>query len=914
MPVVPHRRGLFRDSTAVTEVLGEMLLTAIVVLAFAVVITFVMFHLNPVDSSRVDVSAWADADKDTIYFRHVGGETLDTSEIELLLDLNGTVYRINSSLLSSSYNRDIWEYGDVIALNVSSLFGDDITEGGSLESKLIHTSSNMVFFDSLLYGGDSYYSGSSGSSGNLQAPVLTDPHPANLSCTSSVLEPVTFNATSSQASYNEFLLDGVRVAWSNGTFPSYTNTPLSAGTHTLTLVAHNTTDPSLTDSITWEWTVTGMPGIYADRLILNKNDIGGVIKDGGYISFTNEGEYRYITIDGTQYDLNPGDSVKLEIVNDQTSGQIDMNIGSAQISTFDFNVNLYINGDLVDSGNVTDLYVQPISDFISTLRYELPSHDSWTSLEADGNTIISGTNDSAINIYNIGFYSPDSTVLTFNPSDTYLKCSGYYEILPESSGNLQAPVLTGPRPAILSYTSSVLEPVTFNATSSQASYNEFLLNGVRVAWSNGTSPSYTNTPFSAGTYYLTLVAHNTTDPSLTDSITWEWTVTGMPGIYADRLILNKNDIGGVIKDGGYISFTNEGDSRYITIDGTQYDLASGDSVKLEIVNDQTSGQIDMNIGSAQISTFDFNVNLYINGDLEATGDVSSLYVQPISDFSSTLRYELSSYDSWTSLEADGNTIISGTNDSAINIYNIGFYSPGSTVLTFNPSSTYLACSGYYEILPASSPSLPSPVSLWTFNSSNADDAIDGNDGSTVRQVEWGTGVGGTTGIVVSGDDYVTVPDSDNLDLSDEGSIAAWIYMNEFIEYAGIVHKGHLKSFSDEAYSLQMWNNRKVRFGINQLNPSVYSTTTLNEGQWYHLVGTWNSSSVNLYIDGEPDSSAANPSGVSAPDTSGSLQIGAQITETDGSKKNYGFDGSIDEVAIYDYALNATEVEQLYNQY
>jgi hypothetical protein len=591
-----------------------------------------------------------------------------------------------------------------------------------------------------------------------------------------------------------------------------------------------------------------------------------------------------------------------------------MNIGSAQISTFDFNVNLYINGDLVDSGNVTDLYVQPISDFISTLRYELPSHDSWTSLEADGNTIISGTNDSAINIYNIGFYSPDSTVLTFNPSDTYLKCSGYYEILPESSGNLQAPVLTGPRPAILSYTSSVLEPVTFNATSSQASYNEFLLNGVRVAWSNGTSPSYTNTPFSAGTYYLTLVAHNTTDPSLTDSITWEWTVTGMPGIYADRLILNKNDIGGVIKDGGYISFTNEGDSRYITIDGTQYDLASGDSVKLEIVNDQTSGQIDMNIGSAQISTFDFNVNLYINGDLEATGDVSSLYVQPISDFSSTLRYELSSYDSWTSLEADGNTIISGTNDSAINIYNIGFYSPGSTVLTFNPSSTYLACSGYYEILPASSPSLPSPVSLWTFNSSNADDAIDGNDGSTVRQVEWGTGVGGTTGIVVSGDDYVTVPDSDNLDLSDEGSIAAWIYMNEFIEYAGIVHKGHLKSFSDEAYSLQMWNNRKVRFGINQLNPSVYSTTTLNEGQWYHLVGTWNSSSVNLYIDGEPDSSAANPSGVSAPDTSGSLQIGAQITETDGSKKNYGFDGSIDEVAIYDYALNATEVEQLYNQY
>ncbi|MDK2891929.1 LamG-like jellyroll fold domain-containing protein [Methanohalophilus sp.] len=644
MPVIPRRNKLLSNDSAVAEVVGEILLTAIVVLAFASIVTFVFSQLGPAESARVDVDAWADTESDTLYFRHAGGETVDINELELLVNINGTTKRIDSDTISSFYHRDMWEFGDIIALNVSDMFGYNINENSYLQSKMIHTSANLVFFDSQLYGGDTYYSGSSG---NLQAPVLTDPYPPNLSCTSSVLEPATFKATSSQASYNEFLLNGVRVAWSNGTFPIYTNTPLSAGTHTLTLVAHNTIDPSLTDSITWEWTVTGMPGIYADRLILNKNDIGGVIKDGGYISFTNEGNYRYVTIDGTQYDLNPGDSIKLEIVNDQTSGQIDMNIESAQISTFDFNVNLYINGVLVDSGYVTDLYVQPISDFISTLRYELPSYESGTYLKAN--------------------------------------------------------------------------------------------NDVIIGW-------------------------------------------------------------------------------------------------------------------------------------------------------------------WP------------TNDSAINIYNIGFYSSGSTLLTFNPSDTYLKCSGYYEILPASSSSLTSPVSLWTFNSSNADDSIDDNDGSTVRQVEWGTGVGGTTGLMLDGlDEYVTVPDSSNLDLSDEGSIVAWIYMDEFIPYAGIVHKGQLKDYSDEAYFLKMWETPKVYFGINQL--TVSSSTTLNEGQWYHLVGTWNSSSVNLYIDGELDTSTINQWGISAPKTSGSLQIGAQITENIGlGMKNFGFDGSIDEVAIYDYALNATEVELLYNQY
>ncbi|RXG34372.1 LamG-like jellyroll fold domain-containing protein [Methanohalophilus sp. WG1-DM] len=484
-----------------------------------------------------------------------------------------------------------------------------------------------------------------------------------------------------------------------------------------------------------------------------------------------------------------------------------------------------------------------------------------------------------------------------------------------------APVLSSQTPTS-PYSSTVLETVTFSATSNQSSDNEFLLNGTRVAWSNGTSPSYTNTP-SVGTYNLTLIAHNQTDPSLTDSISWVWTVTDLLGTYANQIILQKPNKGGIIKDGGYISFTNGGDYRYVEIDDTRYNLSSGDSIKLEILSNQTSGQIDMNIGSSQISNFDFNVKLYVNGNLEDSGQVTDIYVKPVSDYASTLRYELPSHDSEMYLKVDGNKIIDWwpINNSAVNISSIGFYNLGSTVLTFNPSYTYLKCSGYYQLsIPdQSAPTLPTPVSLWSFNNSNANDDIDGNDGNTVSQATWGTGLNGTNGLVVYGrDDYVTVPDSDNLDISNEGSVEAWIYMDEFTPFAGFVHKGELKDFSDEAYTFQFWDTSKVKFGITSSGSEsvdVDSTISLNEDQWYHLIGTWNSSTINLYIDGELDNSEVNLLGISAQNSDGSLQIGAQITQNyGGGMKQFGFDGELDEVAIYDYALNATEVQNRYNLY
>ena len=157
--------------------------------------------------------------------------------------------------------------------------------------------------------------------------------------------------------------------------------------------------------------------IHGNRIILNKQEIGGVISSGTYIQFKNNGNYKnyWITIDGNnKVELKKNDIVKLVIDGDQTSGAADMNANT--ISNFNFNVKLYIDGKLEDQGTVTEIWVSGYSDYESTLTYKLPSYLSDTQLQVDGKPLISSwpKNDSAINLYNIGPSTTNNNFLTID--------------------------------------------------------------------------------------------------------------------------------------------------------------------------------------------------------------------------------------------------------------------------------------------------------------------------------------------------------------------------------------------------------------------------------------------------------------------------------------------------------------------
>jgi len=85
-------------------------------------------------------------------------------------------------------------------------------------------------------------------------------------------------------------------------------------------------------------------------------------------------------------------------------------------------------------------------------------------------------------------------------------------------------------------------------------------------------------------------------------------------------------------------------------------------------------------------------------------------------------------------------------------------------------------------------------------------------------------------------------------------------------------------------------------------------TTGPDGSWHHLVGVWDGSAVNLYVDGALQTTVGGPSTVRA--STVPISIGA---ERSGNAPSYdlAYNGDIDEVAIYNYALTANQVQAHY---
>jgi len=88
--------------------------------------------------------------------------------------------------------------------------------------------------------------------------------------------------------------------------------------------------------------------------------------------------------------------------------------------------------------------------------------------------------------------------------------------------------------------------------------------------------------------------------------------------------------------------------------------------------------------------------------------------------------------------------------------------------------------------------------------------------------------------------------------------------------------------------------------------SPNSNQGLITGVWYHIAGTYDGSNVRTYINGVEFGTGTAASGAITYDATGNLYMGAE----EGASRNLF--GSMDDVRVYNRALSAQEVTQLYN--
>lgn len=195
------------------------------------------------------------------------------------------------------------------------------------------------------------------------------------------------------------------------------------------------------------------------------------------------------------------------------------------------------------------------------------------------------------------------------------------------------------------------------------------------------------------------------------------------------------------------------------------------------------------------------------------------------------------------------------------------------------------------------------IAHWKFDEGAgtvADDSAGPHD-ATLVGATWTPGHAGNQALAFS-NSYALVPHRESLSLSNELTITAWISKSTVTSYDTIVTKGEVGSVS---YWFGTFGN-KLTFDIYSGGWIEFVSTTppLLRHRWYHVAVTYNAvgRTVTMYVDGVLQyTSTLTPLTVfPLPVNTADLTIG---------KSHLGeyWDGSLDDVRIFDVALTAADI-------
>ena len=174
-----------------------------------------------------------------------------------------------------------------------------------------------------------------------------------------------------------------------------------------------------------------------------------------------------------------------------------------------------------------------------------------------------------------------------------------------------------------------------------------------------------------------------------------------------------------------------------------------------------------------------------------------------------------------------------------------------------------------------------------------------NDVSLVNGLGWQSGNGGYF-LSDGTDDGMTTPDVSNLDLVDF-TLEGWVWWDQHKNYGSFLVKGPGGSGQLFNYSFFGYNDSvSLGFGDGTNYRSV-SISVPATGEWHHIVGTYDGSTLKFYLN----NTLASSSAITA--TPNQNNDALQILQS-----NYSIDGRIACAKVYNRALTAAEVLQNFN--
>jgi Concanavalin A-like lectin/glucanases superfamily len=136
------------------------------------------------------------------------------------------------------------------------------------------------------------------------------------------------------------------------------------------------------------------------------------------------------------------------------------------------------------------------------------------------------------------------------------------------------------------------------------------------------------------------------------------------------------------------------------------------------------------------------------------------------------------------------------------------------------------------------------------------------------------------------------------------SISAWIKGDSWPNSAKVIlRKG---GNNPNNYQLAVYNGKVSLVLDGSDGTGIVGTTTLATGVWYYVVATWDGTTAKIYVNSALDNSPGTVrTGTIGFDTQ-SVYLGGRPS---GGSAN-SFDGALDDIRIFNYALEPWEVTNL----
>ncbi|MHC4519596.1 MAG: LamG domain-containing protein, partial [Planctomycetota bacterium] len=207
------------------------------------------------------------------------------------------------------------------------------------------------------------------------------------------------------------------------------------------------------------------------------------------------------------------------------------------------------------------------------------------------------------------------------------------------------------------------------------------------------------------------------------------------------------------------------------------------------------------------------------------------------------------------------------------------------------------------------------VVYFPFDDDTGSEAIDlssnANNGAIEGDPQQVEGIFGSALMFDATDDQVVVPGNPTLDIQDQITMAAWIRPgpNLTADWRTVMGKSPTSVLGQTtfSYDIRTDNTGILRFSLNIGGWQYILGPTLVEDTWYHVVGTYDGAELVLYLDGQAIGTAAASGQINV--TADPFCVGNIVNAAGGSNNEY-WSGIIDEVAMWNRALDEGEVTRI----